>query len=201
MKKGDKMNAYDFDDTIYDGESMYDFFFLCLKKDLTLFRYIPEVTYRLLQYKRNHLKLDQLIHTAEKIVELFLKRNHIAIDELAEQFWKRNYHKLKPQFLKQLKKEDVIITGAPRFVIEPIQKELKVKNIICTEVDLEKFQITFLCLKENKVKAFLKKYPNQMIENFYTDSLSDVPMMKYAKNVYFVNGNEVHKVDKEKYCK
>lgn len=195
------MNAYDFDDTIYDGESMYDFFFFCLKSDFTLFRYIPEVVYRLLQYKCNRIKLDKLTYTAEKIVASFLKRNKMSIDELVKQFWQKNHHKLKPQFLKQLTKKDLIITGAPRFIIEAVQEELKVENIICTEVDLKTFKIEFLCLKENKVKAFLKEYPNTTIENFYTDSLSDIPMMGHAKNVYFVNGKDIHKVDKEKYCK
>lgn len=195
------MNAYDFDDTIYDGESMYDFFFLCVKKDITLVRYIPEVIYRLFQYKHNHLKLDKLTHTAEKIVATFLKKNKMTIEELVHDFWKKNHHKLKSEFLKKLKKNDLIITGAPRFIIEAIQEELKVENIICTEVESKTFKIKFLCLKENKVKAFLEQYPNTIIENFYTDSLSDVPMMKYANNVYFVNGKEVHKVDKEKYCK
>lgn len=195
------MNAYDFDDTIYDGESMYDFFFFCLKNDFTLFRYIPEVVYRLLQYKGNRIKLDKLTYTAEKIVTSFLKRNKMSIDELVKRFWQKNHHKLKPEFLKMLKKEDLIITGAPRFIIEAVQKELKVENVICTEVNLKTFKIEFLCLGENKVKAFLKQYPNTTIENFYTDSLADIPMMSYAKNVYFVNGNDIHKVDKEKYCK
>lgn len=191
------MNAYDFDDTIYDGESMYDLFFLCLRKDIWLVRYIPEVLHRLLQYKNNRYKLDKLVHTVEKIVASFLKRNNVTIGELVNEFWKRNHHKLKPQFLKKLKQDDLIITGAPRFIIEPIQKELKVENIICTEVDLKTFKIEFLCLKENKVKVYLEQYPDTIIENFYTDSLSDIPMMKYAKNVYLVNGNKIHKIDKK----
>ena len=195
------MNAYDFDDTIYDGESMYDFFFFCLKSDWTLFRYIPEVVYRLLQYKCNRIKLEKLIYTAEKIIASYLKRNKLSIEELVQKFWKKNHHKLKPQFLEKLTTNDLIITGAPRFIIEAIQKQLKVENILCTEVNPKTFKIEFLCLKENKVKVFLEKYPNTTIENFYTDSLSDVPMMRYAKNVYFVNGNTIHKIDKEKYCK
>lgn len=201
MVKGDKMNAYDFDDTIYSGESSYDFFLFCLKKDIGLLKYMPEVVLRLLQYKGNRLSIDRLVHTVEKVVISFLKRNKISIDELKEEFWKLNRHKLKVQFLEKLQPEDIIITGAPRFLIEGIQEELKTKNIICTEVNLETFKIEFLCLKENKVKAFLEHYPDTVIENFYTDSLSDVPMMRYAKNVYFVNGDKLHLVDKTKYCK
>lgn len=196
-----KMNAYDFDNTIYDGESIYDFFFFCLKNDITLFRYIPEVVYRLLQYKFNHLDLDKLVHTATKIITSFLKRNKISVDELVSEFWKKNHHKLKPQFLRQLKEGDLIITGAPKFIIEPIQEQLKTKNIISTKVHPKTFHIEFLCLKENKVKAFLEKYPNTIIKNFYTDSLADIPMMEYCENVYLVNRNEIHKIDKKKYCK
>lgn len=191
------MNAYDFDNTIYDGESMYDFFFLCLSKDIRLFRYIPEVIYRLIQYKLNHLQIEYLVRTAEKVIASFLKRNKISLEALTDEFWQKNHHKLKSSFLAKLKQDDLIISGAPRFIIEAVQKELNTKHIICTEINPTTYRIEFLCLKDNKVKAFLEQYPHTKINQFYTDSLADVPMMKYAKETYLVKGNKITKIDQK----
>ena len=37
------MNVFDFDNTIYDGESAIDFFLYYLKKDPKLIRYLPSI--------------------------------------------------------------------------------------------------------------------------------------------------------------
>ena len=36
------MNVYDFDKTIYDGDSTIDFYLFSIKKDFTLIRYFPK---------------------------------------------------------------------------------------------------------------------------------------------------------------
>ena len=45
------MNVYDFDDTIYDGESCLDFFFYYIRKTPYLIKYIPRALYAVLRYK------------------------------------------------------------------------------------------------------------------------------------------------------
>ncbi len=193
------MNAYDFDSTIYDGESIFDFFIFSLKKDIWLIKFLPIVLFRLIQYKLNLLKIDKIYQTVEMIINSFFKHANFNYDGLVEQFWEKNHRKLKPQFLKMLKEDDLIITGCPNFLINHIKDELKVKNIICTEFDLKNRQIDFICFGDNKVKAFKKKYKNQKINKFYTDSLSDIPMMKLANEVYLVNKEKIKKIDKTKY--
>ena len=49
------MNVYDFDNTIYDGESSVDFFFYFLKKDLSLSKHVPELLLALAKYKSGNL--------------------------------------------------------------------------------------------------------------------------------------------------
>ena len=49
---------------------------------------------------------------------------------------------------------------------------------------------------ENKVKAFLVKYPNQIIDEFYTDSKIDTPFMKLSKKSFWVKGKKIKQVDK-----
>ena len=193
------MNAYDFDNTIYDGESIFDFFIFSLKKDIWLIRFLPIVLFRLIEYKLNLLKIDKIYKTVEIIINSFLKHSKFNYDDFVEQFWEKNYRKLKPEFLKMLKKDDLIITGCPNFLINYIKSDLKVKNIVCTEFDEESKKINFICFGDNKVKAFKKKYKNKKIKKFYTDSLSDIPFMKLADEVYLVNKGKIKRIDKTKY--
>jgi len=192
------MNAYDFDDTIYRGESIYDFFMFCLKKDKKLYLYFPKVFLRLVEYKLNILDINKLYKTAEEIINKFVKRNKYRFDSLIKEFWDKNKSRLKPQFLNMLKSDDLIITGCPNFLINYIKDDLKVKNIICTEYDFENDKIKFICLGKNKVKAFNKQFKNKKINKFYTDSLSDIPLKELTEQVYLVKGNQINKIDKTK---
>ena len=50
------MNAYDFDNTIYDGESLFDFFIFCMYKKKSLILYFPFVLYILVLYKTHFVR-------------------------------------------------------------------------------------------------------------------------------------------------
>ena len=79
-------------------------------------------------------------------------------------------------------------------MLEEICKRLDIRNFVGTETDLEKMKIVNLCYRENKVKVFKEKYPDAVIDNFYTDSLNDQPMIDLAKNAYLVKGNKITKI-------
>lgn len=51
-----------------------------------------------------------------------------------------------------------------------------------------------LCFLDNKVKIFRELYPNAHIDNFYTDSMNDKPMMDIADHVFFVRGNKIEQI-------
>ena len=193
------MNAYDFDNTIYDGESIYDFFIFCLKKDIWLIKFLPLVSLRMIEYKLNLLKIEKIYETCELIINSFFKYSKFNYNELIKEFWIINHKKLKKQFIEMLKEDDLIITGCPNFLIDYIKDELKVKNIISTDFDLKTKKVKFVCFGKNKVIAYNKEYKNKKINKFYTDSLSDIPFMKLAKEVYLVNKTDIKKIDKSKY--
>ncbi len=186
------MNVYDFDNTLYKGESTYDFFFFCLKKKPTLIKYVPIVLYYLYKYKKVKINHQQLIDNFNQIFNKVLK-NEKELNELTIKFWDKNIHKLKENIIKNLKKEDIIITGSPNFLINVIKNKLKVE-IISTKVNLKTKKIEFLCLGKNKVKIFKELYPNKKINNFYTDSMNDSPLMELASNVYLVKKDKIIKI-------
>ena len=46
-----KVNLYDFDKTIYDGDSSIDFFMFCLRKKIVILKYLPKQILYIFLYK------------------------------------------------------------------------------------------------------------------------------------------------------
>ena len=63
------MNVYDFDDTIYDGESTLHLFFFYLKKKPSLLRYMPKVLKAFARYKKGLVSVDEMLTQYAPIVE------------------------------------------------------------------------------------------------------------------------------------
>ena len=183
------MNVYDFDNTIYDGESTVDFFMFCLKKKKSLIIYLPRVFYTAFLYKMRLLSIDKLLNSASKMTKAFVNSN-ANFDELAKEFWDIHEKKLKPIYLTKLNSSDIIITASPKFLIEAIVPKLNIADAICSEFDTTTGQFEFANFGANKVIAFRNKYPNENIVNFYTDSLNDSPLMEIAENSFLVKGNK-----------
>ena len=55
------------------------------------------------------------------------------------------------------------------------------------------------CYGEEKVIEFSKMFELKKLDTFYSDSLSDLPIMKKAKKAYLVNGDEITEIDANKY--
>ena len=123
------MNVYDFDNTIYDGESSLDFFYFYFKKEKGIIQYVPLIGYTLILYKLNLLPLEKLYELASKL-SIAILQNKEKAKKLVEEFWCIHENKLKPQFLEKIKKEDIIITAAPRILIDGIKEKLNTENII-----------------------------------------------------------------------
>jgi len=184
------MNVYDFDGVIYDGESTVDFFLFCLKKKPGLIKNLPQILNIAILHKRNKLSIDRLLEAANRITTGFIK-NNVDFDLFAREFWKQHAKNLKPKFMSQLTDQDVIITASPYFLIQEILPELGVADTICSDIDVETGEFKYPNFGANKVRAFKQKYPHVQIEAFYTDSLSDTPMMEMAEQAFIVQGDTV----------
>lgn len=179
------MRVFDFDNTIYNGESSFDFFCFCLVKRKKLCIFLPLVFYNLILYKLNLLNEKKIYKFISNFNAVVLENKEFS-QIFIKEFWEKNIHKLKPEFLNILRREDIIITGAPDFLIKEISDKLGTENICSSLYDIESGELKFLCFGKNKVKVFKENYPNVEIEEFYTDSMSDKPMMDISKKVYMV---------------
>ena len=189
------MDVFDFDNTIYDGESSFDFFKFCMRKKPSLVKHMPKIAAMLLKYKTGTVDKSEVARFCGEML-VVLAKNADELNDALDKFWAVNRDKLKPFMLSLLKEGDVIISASPSFMFESIKQYLNGADIIATEVDLTSMKIKTLCYGENKVLEFKKKYPSIIPDNYYTDNLNDTPMLELAPNAWLVKGEKIIKYTK-----
>lgn len=180
------MKVFDFDNTIYDGETMVDFFYFMCEKKPQLDKYKPLLNKVLFLYQHNLLPIKlikNLINTHKNDVDFNTDNYKKYIDE----FWKTHSKKIRKDMLAKISKEDVIMSASLNVLIDPIKKKLKTKNIYTSIVDVEKKEILFMCYKENKAEKFKELYKDKLIDELYTDSYADKPLMNLSKKVFLID--------------
>lgn len=182
------MNVYDFDNTIYSGDSTLDFYFFCLKKYPHILITLPNQLYGAICYK---MKKCSKTEFKERFYCFLPLLNNI--DDLLKSFWDKKKLKIKDFYLNQKEINDVIISASPTFLLEPICKKLNIKYLIASNVDKYTGKYTGInCYGEEKVKRFKSIFPLNSIDNFYSDSLSDTPLAKYAKHSFLVSNTSIN---------
>ena len=189
---GDILNVYDFDNTIYDGESTLDFYFFCVKHHPRLVRFVFIILSKLIKYKMCLVSEQELMSLCEKYVRDFLSDCPDA-KELAEKFWQKKSCRLKDFYKRVHREDDVVISASFGFLLRPAMDILGVKHLVCSEVNLENGDVERLCFRKNKKQIFEELFRDEKINDFYTDSLNDLALMKLATgSVYMVKGKKVN---------
>lgn len=187
------MNVYDFDNTIYRGESGKDLFIYYLKKDPRLLAALPWGLGCIIRYETGKLSIEQIYEKYAGVIENYT-RSIADVDADVQDFWNKNSNKIKSFYLRQRRDDDIIISACLDVVLAEICKRLNIKNYIGSQTDLESRKLLKFCYRETKVELFKEKYPDAVIDNFYTDSYNDKPMIELAKNAYLVRGNRIIKI-------
>ncbi len=181
------MNVYDFDNTIYKGDSTTDFFLYCLRKHPRILKLLPGIFAGFVKFYI--FKKGTKTQFKQKIMYFV---NYIDYNKDIADFWSKKSKNIKSFYTKQQKEDDVIISASPYFVIEPMCKELRIKHIICSPVDVESGEYTGEnCHGKQKVVRFYNKFPNGKIDEFYSDSYSDTPLAEIAKSAFMVKGDKI----------
>ena len=188
------MRVFDFDNTVYNGESALDFFIYYLKKfPLQVAKYIPEFARGVIKYKRGSLSIDEALQSYSSIFKDCCRRFDDIPAEI-ERFWDKNAHNVKQFYLDMKQPDDVILSASPEVVLKVICSRIGVKNVIGSQLDIEKGEIHSICYRENKIGRFKEHYPDTVIDEFYTDSFNDKPFMDISNDVYLVKKNKIKKI-------
>lgn len=175
------MNVYDFDKTIYNGDSSIDFFLFALKSKPSLLRFLPKQAIGFLLYGLGRIEKTAL---KERFFSFLCK---IETETLVEQFWETHHQKIYNWYLMQKQPDDIVISASPEFLLKPLCQKLKIAHLIASKVHPSSGK--FLgenCRGEEKVQRLQAEFPNAHIEKFYSDSLSDAPLANIADQAFLI---------------
>ncbi len=139
------MNVYDFDGTIYAGDSMIDFTIFCFCHRLRLVVYIPRMAKGIFMYC-----LGRMEKTRMKESYFSFLQGIDDIDRMLDSFWKKHKEKICDWYLKQKREDDVIISASPDFILKPICELLDIRCLIASEVDKTAENFTVLIVMGKK---------------------------------------------------
>ncbi len=188
------MNVYDFDGTIYNGDSSIDFWRFCVLDDPSVFRKcFPRLIKGALLYACGRI-------TKESWKECFFSfLNHMPADTtLVSRFWEKRADRIKPWYLERKQGDDIIISASPEFLLGPVCGKLGV-SLIASKIDPASGRFSGVnCSGEEKVRRFRREYPDGNIDEFYTDSKKDLPLAAIAGRAYLVRKNKIREMEPEK---
>lgn len=181
------MNGYDFDKTIYNGDSTRDFYIFCLKRHKKIMLTFPALIGAFTKFYifKIGTKTD-----FKQVMYRFLR--YINIEKDLPEFWESHKKNMKGWYFKQQKEDDVIISASPEFLLEPICSELNIKYMMASKVDSKTGIYDGInCHGKEKVRRFYEKFPDGEIDEFYSDSYSDSPLAEISKKPVLVKGDEL----------
>ena len=187
------MNVFDFDNTIYDGETLVDFIFYYIKTDPKIWKYVPKLVHIYFKDTLHLFTVEDAVTAYADFLEGYYIKNTIKKEDI-KKFWDENEHKIKPWYNEVRKDDDIIVSGTTDFLLDEIAARIGLKNYVGSSIDKKTGKFKRLCFLENKVKIFKELYPDAHIDNFYTDSMNDKAMMDIADHVYFVTGNKIEQI-------
>lgn len=218
------VRVFDFDGTIYDGESLFDLYMFSARYDPRVFRYIAPVAYYGLRYKFGRATLAQMESGVGDVATKYLDRlshsrrlerllggnmlesNAVGggaingdsagsnnLEALVNAFWDRRMNCIKSWY--QPREDDVIITASFNVTVGEACRRLGLLNLIASEVDMADHRVTYLNFGANKPRKFREIYGvNARIDEFYTDSKFDQPMIDMAEHAFMVKGDTITQV-------
>ena len=191
------MKVFDFDNTLYRGESAVDFALFMIRYQPRIILWLPKIFRNLLKYKLCLVKGGDMEAQIDRFMQRCLPDEQV-LRRLVRRFWKTHIRRLNTSLIRRIRPEDAIITAGPEFLLRPIQKQLGTSNLLCSEVDLAHKKILRLNFSKQKVIRFREVCGNAVIDVLYTDSYNDRALMEAARKVFLVRNGTVRCIRDDK---
>lgn len=176
------MNIYDFDGTIYSGDSTFDFYFYALGKKPSLARFWPKQAAAFALYAAKKISKTQM----KERFYAFL--TGIDAEAMLADYWDTHEKNIFPYYREQQREDDIIISASPEFLLKPICARLGIQHLMASRVDPRTGKTEGLnCWGEEKVRRLKEQLGIDHCENFYSDSHSDTPLAKIADHAFLVD--------------
>ena len=175
------MDVYDFDGTLYRGDSTADFLKWSMRRHPCIIATLPRTGIAAVACFALHL-IDKT--SFKNALYRFLPRIP-DIEAEVERFWEARKQRIggpcKPQT------GDLVISAGPEFLLRGICAQRGLA-IIASKVDpVTGRTLGPNCSNAEKVVRFREAYPNATIDNFYSDSRNDDPLANLATRAFMVD--------------
>ena len=181
------MNVYDWDDTIYRGDSTFGMVkYAYTHRPKTLLS-IPRTAVCGLLYV---LRLMPKKTFKENLFHMFTLIDDM--DQFVEEYTSSHLDHVKDWYKAHQKDDDVVISASPEFLISSFCQKVGIKTAMASPVDMHTGRYSGEnCHGEEKVLRYKAVFHDTPIEEFYSDSKSDTPLAKLANKAYLVKGDEL----------
>lgn len=187
------MNVYDFDGTIYEGDTMTRFYWFVFLRRPYILIFWP---FAGLAWTFHGLHLLSRTNMKNIYYMFFLITD---IKRLSVKFWDKNISRIKPWYKEVQRDDDLVISASPEFILKEICDRIGIKHIIGSKVNPKTGHFKGKnCRRMEKVRRLKAELGDVHIEKFYTDSEIDRPLAEMADEAYFVKGNTVERWDLER---
>lgn len=177
------MRVFDWDKTIYDGDSSFGFICYLLWKRPKTWIKIPCILVFGLGYGLGLVKKQVF---KEQLFSMFQFVSDMP--SITKEFCEHHLNHVKSFY--QVETGDVIISASPEFLVKEFAQLLGIQEVMGSPVDIHTGKYSGLnCHGEEKVRRFYEKYPEGTISEFYSDSLSDAPLANLSRQAYLVKKN------------
>ena len=179
------MNLYDFDNTIYNGDSCEDLVIYGLKKH-------PIITLNSLmkanklnkEYKKGLIEFEKV---KEVLLSFIFKIDDY--DSFINEFVLTHMKNIKSWYKKFQTENDILATASYELWIKKFADKLGIKYVIATKTDEHGHIIGKNCKSEEKVKRIKELFPGKDFICSYSDSSADIPILELSKEAYVVEGS------------
>ena len=180
------LNVYDFDGTIYRGDSTADFYLYCLKRKPLL---LCDLAVAGLYFAAYRIGLLSKTRAKERFYRFltFLP----DVDGMLEAFWQTHMDHIYPWYLAEKRTGDVIVSASPEFLLAPACRRLGV-TLIGSLVDKRTGKAGGEnCHGPEKVRRLYAYCPGCRIARFYSDTRIDAPLARLADAAFLIQRGRV----------
>ena len=183
------MDVYDFDGTLYRGDSTRDFLLWCARRYPRVALTLPRTGVAAAAC----LGLHVIDKTRFKGALYRFLRAVPDVDLEVQRFWQANEWRISGPCRPQ--PGDLVISAGPEFLLRDVCARRGLA-LIASQVDPHTGRtLGPNCSNEEKVARFQAAYPDAEIDRFYSDSRNDDPLAHMAKHAFLVKDGRLEPWD------
>jgi len=188
------IDVYDFDGTIYDGASTYDFVRFCIRRRPAMLLALPRIAGAGIRLSMKKIGLTEF-----KSALFSAMTAYMDLEDQAKLFWQdeATRRKLGDWFYRTPRDLPIVIASAsPEFELCHAAKILGVTNLIGTRADGETGQLIGKnCKGAEKISRIREAMGEYTVRAMYTDDAkADGPLLAIAQEKYIVTHGSVKRI-------